>query len=145
MIPRYLRLIKMCTSDALCHYNKTKNICDKMIYNILSDAQWKIECSYRKHKKIGDPVVVLREFIENLMKNCEKSRLLYRTMGTKKVLAKYKSSKSAFKRLVKVYEEMSIEIEECNFNWRVIVTWTYFVCINFLEYSFFILGFAIYK
>lgn len=114
MIPRYLRLIKMCTSDALCQYNKTNKICDKMIYNILSDAQWEVECSYKKHKKIGDPLVVFREFIENLMKNCEKSRLLYRTLGTKKVLARYKANKSAFRRLVRIYDEMLIEIEECN-------------------------------
>lgn len=114
MIPRYLRLMKICTTDALCQYNKTNKRCDKMEYDILNNAQYEIAESYKKHKKIGDPVEVLNNILENLLKKCQKLRLLCRTMETNKILEKYKSNNSAFKTLMKVHEEMVLEVEECN-------------------------------
>lgn len=115
IIPRYLRLMKMVTSDALCEYNKTQKASDKKVYYILNDAQYDIECSYKKHKKIGDPLEVLNKILEDLLKDCEKWRLLYRTMGAKKILEKYNSNRKAFRMLVKVHEEMLAEVEECGF------------------------------
>lgn len=113
MVPRYLRLLRLCTSDALCQYNNTNRNGDRIIYNLLNDAQWKVQCSYKKHKRIGDPVVIFRGFLEDLLKKCEKWRILYRTTGSKKVLEKSNALKDGFRRLVRIHDEMLIEIEEC--------------------------------
>lgn len=112
MVPRYLRLLKLCTSHALCQYNKSKTSVDKKIFNILNDAQYIVETSYRKHKKIGDPVECLHNFVDDLLKKCEKLRLLYKTVETKKIFEKHTACKTAFRRLVRIYDEMLIELAE---------------------------------
>lgn len=113
IVPRYLRLMKICSDRALCEYNRFKRNADKKTYYILNEAEWQVECSYKKHKKIGDPEGVLRQFIQNLIEKCEKYRLAQKLTGSRKLLEKYQANKVAFKKLVKIHAEMLMEIAQC--------------------------------
>lgn len=112
MSPNYIRLMKITKSDALCAYNRNQNAANKTIFNILNDAYWAIEESYRKHKKIADSVEVLETVLKKIMARCEKLRLIYKTLETRKALEKYKAVRVALSRLLNIRDEMLLEVEE---------------------------------
>lgn len=110
-VPGYLKMMKICCTDALCRYNRSKLEVDKKIFNMLNDIYYEIEQSYKKHKKIGDPMDLVSTTLGDLMKISEKSRLLCRTRGSRKEMDVYRVHKEVFTNLAEVYEEMVQEVE----------------------------------
>lgn len=114
MMPRSLVLMKLCVSDALCDFNRSRNDNKKLIFEILQNAREEMQTSYKTSKKIKDTFETLERIIQKLMKICQKLRVQCRTERfKKKKLEIYKAYNFALKKLLTVHNEMTEEMNEC--------------------------------